>query len=390
MSATLHTDRSLAYLRTGKDARAQRLLVLCHGVGGNETNLLSLAANAPHDTAAVLVRGPLTLGPSQYGWFQVAFGPDGPRPNLDEAERSRRQLTAFVADLQADMGMDAARTVIAGFSQGGIISASVALTRPDLVAGFGVLAGRILPELEPQLADRAALANLRGFIGHGRDDTKLPVEWARRADAWLTRLGIPHDMHLYPGDHGIPSNMATDFLAWSDAVSPAPEPALLWLGGEDTRIVGGAAGELGRRLAPGVDRLRREYFNVHASMALAMENAIAAIEDDLATVSRELHAITLSSSDPLVGDIAGAAGLGAEAESITRDAVEHVFTRLSRVTSGRPAVSEGLPEDPAFAPGLLLVRELMHHLDIDRLHLGVHGRNAIHAATAPPSPGALP
>ncbi len=56
------------------------------------------------------------------------------------------------------------RTVVAGFSQGGIMSASVALTRPEAVGGFGILAGRILPELEPAIADPAALRHLRAFI----------------------------------------------------------------------------------------------------------------------------------------------------------------------------------------------------------------------------------
>jgi phospholipase/carboxylesterase len=111
-----------------------------------------------------------------------------------------------------------ANTVVAGFSQGGIMSASVGLTRPDLLAGFGVLAGRILPELEPHLAGGEALARLHAFIGHGRDDTKLPVEWAHRSDAWLTRLGVPHETRLYPGDHGISPAMQEDFLGWFKSV----------------------------------------------------------------------------------------------------------------------------------------------------------------------------
>lgn len=52
------------------------------------------------------------------------------------------------------------------------MSASIGLTRPGALAGFGILAGRILPELAPQIAERAALGRLRAFIGHGRDETK--------------------------------------------------------------------------------------------------------------------------------------------------------------------------------------------------------------------------
>jgi len=213
------TDHSLVFRVRAPTPPPRRLLVLGHGVGGNETNLLPFAAHVPPDTTVVLPRAPRTLGAGQYAWFQVAFGPQGPRPDLPAAEDSRQRLAAFIAELQADYDVPPDRTVVAGFSQGGIMSASVGLTRPGLVAGFGVLAGRILPELEPRLADRAALAHVQGFIGHGRDDTKLPVDWAHRADAWLTRLGVAHETRLYPGDHGIAPAMRDDFLQWFERVT---------------------------------------------------------------------------------------------------------------------------------------------------------------------------
>lgn len=213
--SSLHGDGSLAFRIAGAvPATPRRLLLLAHGVGGNETNLAALAERAADDTLVVLPRAPLDLGAGQYAWFPVSFGPQGPRPDLAAAERSRQRLAAFIAELQAEFELSPSRTVVAGFSQGGILSASIGLTRPDLVAGFGVLAGRILPELEPQLAPREALSRTEAFIGHGRDDTKLSVDWAHRAEAWLIQLGIPHETRLYPGDHGIPPAMQDDFFAW--------------------------------------------------------------------------------------------------------------------------------------------------------------------------------
>lgn len=214
MSMALQNGRSLSYRVAAAPAAPRRLLILCHGVGGNERNLAALATRLPADTAVVLARAPLTLGPDQFAWFPVVFGPQGPRPDLAAAEASRQRLSQFVAEMQAIYGVAPEGAVLAGFSQGGIMSASVALTRPELVAGFGVLAGRILPELEPQLADREALGRIQAFIGHGRDDTKLAVDWAHRADIWLTQLGVPHEMRLYAGDHGIPPSMQEDFLDW--------------------------------------------------------------------------------------------------------------------------------------------------------------------------------
>nr|WP_272939574.1 hypothetical protein [Cupriavidus necator] len=120
------------------------------------------------------------------------------------------------------------RTAVAGFSQGGILSASVALTAPESVAGSAVFAGRILPEIEPALASPQQLRRLHGLVTHGLDDTKLPVTWAQRADAWLVQLGVPHATRLYPGDHGISQQMARDFLDCSrPCFRPLPAASLL-------------------------------------------------------------------------------------------------------------------------------------------------------------------
>jgi phospholipase/carboxylesterase len=195
-------------------AKPAALLVLLHGVGGNEGNLAELGAQARGDTLVVLPRGPITMGPEAFGWFRVAFTGNGPRIEAGEADASRRALIAFIQQLQQAHGIEPARTTIAGFSQGGILSASVALTAPERVGAFAVLAGRILPELEPQLAEPRHLSALRGYIAHGRFDDKLPVDWAHRADAWLTRLGVAHETKLYPVGHALDAAMCVDFLAW--------------------------------------------------------------------------------------------------------------------------------------------------------------------------------
>jgi phospholipase/carboxylesterase len=213
----LQTDAAsgLSYrVRLPQPERPTRCLILLHGVGSNETHLLDLATGVDPATLVVLVRGPLQLGVQQYAWFRVAFTANGPQIVPEEAESSRQALVRLVQALQQRHGVATANTVIAGFSQGGIMSASVALSAPQCVSGFGLLSGRILPELEPHLASRERLAGLRAFIAHGRHDSKLPVHWAERSDAWLTELGVPHTLRLYPVDHGISADMQAEFVAW--------------------------------------------------------------------------------------------------------------------------------------------------------------------------------
>ncbi len=200
-------------------ANPKALMVLLHGVGGCETNLVDLAAAMSSDTLVVMPRGPITLGAGQYGWFRVNFTAAGPVVVETEAEQSRQTLLRFVQQLQSVYDIAPQKTVIAGFSQGGILSASVALSAPELAAGFGVLSGRILPELKPHIADKAQLANLRAFIGHGEYDSKLPVIWAQRSDQLLSDLGVAHLTRLYPIDHRISAEMQADFLSWLQSIT---------------------------------------------------------------------------------------------------------------------------------------------------------------------------
>ena len=215
----------IAYrVREGGTVRPTALLVLLHGVGGNETNLADIAARVAPDTLVVLARSRLTLGPGQFAWFRVTFTAAGPQIVASEADESRLLLISFIQNLQALHGIDPERTVVAGFSQGGILSASVSLTSPETVQGFAVLAGRILPELEPHLAAPERLRGLRALISHGRDDDKLPVSWAERAHAWLDQLEIPNELRLYPGRHGISEPMANDFASWAGACLSPEKP----------------------------------------------------------------------------------------------------------------------------------------------------------------------
>ncbi|MCB1909696.1 MAG: hypothetical protein KDH15_20240 [Rhodocyclaceae bacterium] len=352
------------------------LLVLLHGVGGNESNLAELAAGVEPGTLVVMPRGPLELGRGQYAWFNVAFTPSGPKIAADEAEASRVALIRFVEDLQAAHGIAPERTVVAGFSQGGILSASVALSAPQRVRGFAVLCGRILPELEAALAPPGRLGRLHGWIAHGREDTTLPVAWAHRADDWLERLGIPHQLRLYPGGHGLSAPMADDFLAWHRSlVAPRP-PARLTTGGEHALLLDAAASDGPLRIAPGTDRLLREHFTTRVPLGVAMEAAIMAIEDELALVPASVRGIDIVSDSAWSRVIAETAGIHAEAASISRDAVEHVFSRQAAVAEGRPIAAEGLPDDPRFVAELLVLREIMHHLDIPFIQLGERGNSA--------------
>ena len=91
---------------------------------------------------------------------------------------------------------------------------------------------------------------------------------------------------------------------------------------------------------------------------LELENAIAAIEDEIARAAGSLGADgVVATAEETVRDIALAAGIAPGEEMIlTIDAVERTFERLTR--------PPGIAADRRFAATLVILRELMHHLQI--------------------------
>ncbi|ASU40968.1 hypothetical protein hmeg3_23470 [Herbaspirillum sp. meg3] len=189
-------------------------LLLLHGVGSNETNLAGFAQAQDPRLTVILPRGPLAFGPNQHGWFNVNFTATGPVIDPAQAEASRNVLVSFIEGLPAAYGIAPGKVWIAGFSQGGIMSAGVGLTRPDKAAGFGILSGRILPEIAPLTAGDDALRKSSAYVSHGVQDNKLTVEYARNARRLLNEHQIPTVYREYTAGHELNAEMQGDFIAW--------------------------------------------------------------------------------------------------------------------------------------------------------------------------------
>lgn len=211
-------DLNLVYrLRTATGDAPRGLVILLHGVGSNEAAMAPLADFFPPDLSVALVRSPLTLGPDQYAYFRVNFTPNGPIIDSQAAESSRLALLNFLQALQAKLGIAPQKTIVAGFSQGGIMSASVALTAPETVGGFGILSGRILPEIAPLIAPREHLRQLAAWLSHGDHDAVLPASWADRSRSLLAELQIPTDEQRYAAGHELTPAIVSQFATWAEA-----------------------------------------------------------------------------------------------------------------------------------------------------------------------------
>ncbi|WP_238990861.1 hypothetical protein [Acidovorax sp. ST3] len=161
-----------------------------------------------------------------------------------------------------------------------------------------------------------------------------------------------------PGTWSSGLHLGVEQVTWAAGID-TPEPAVrlcLPLGGAHTA---------------------RQFFRGTIPTPLELENAIAAVEDEVHIAHRQLRGLLPPgqvwapwSADVALHDLATLASVPPGPHRVlTLDAMERLFNRLVAVSEGRPAAQEGLPDDPAFAGTLLVLRELMHHLPFASLVL---------------------
>jgi phospholipase/carboxylesterase len=207
MSSLVHQERPA-------DGDAEGLLVLHHGRGANEHDLIGLAdvLDPQRRLHVVTPGGPLRIPgwPGRH-WYVV---PRVGYPDPDTFAAAYSGLAAFHDGLWQRTGIEPGRTVLGGFSMGSVMSYALGLgaDRPQ-VAGILALSGFIPtvdgwePALEPH-------RDTRVFIAHGRSDNVIEVGFARRAKQLLETGGMDVEYHESDGAHHIDPGVVPAALSW--------------------------------------------------------------------------------------------------------------------------------------------------------------------------------
>lgn len=214
---------SLFVAQRASDGPPQGVLVLCHGRGTSEQDLLPLADELDPQRRLVVVapRAPLTLpGSPGYHWYRV---PRVGYPDPETFAGARAQLAQLHDAIWAQTGLGPEQTVLGGFSMGTVMSYTLGLDpeRPP-VAGILALSG-FIPTVggwEPASADRSGM---RVLIAHGRNDPVIDVGFARRARDLLSEAGLAVDYGESDAGHWIEASdvaRARTWLAATLAVGP--------------------------------------------------------------------------------------------------------------------------------------------------------------------------
>ena len=200
-------------LATSNTSVQQPLLVLLHGYGSNEADLMNLAAYIDPSIHVVSVRAPRSLGPESHAWFALDFTPSGIMWNREEADASLQMLASAIGTIVNETDAAPDRVILGGFSQGAIMALALGLTRPALVRGIAALSGHV-PAVAPTDIAIDQLHHMPVFVSHGITDQVLPIQDGRDLRNWLTALPVSLSYHEYDMAHEISGETLRDALAW--------------------------------------------------------------------------------------------------------------------------------------------------------------------------------
>ena len=178
-------------------------VVLLHGRGSNEEDLLQLSREFPDYLHVVSLRAPDPLQ-GGYTWYELDLSAGGlheSQPHTEQFERSRELVRTSIAAAIDEYGLDAERIGLLGFSQGAITSLSLLLEDPDDYAWVVALHGYLAEEhasLEPE-----GIAGKPVFVGGGSMDQIIPSFRVERAAERLEELGADVTAQTYEAPHGV-------------------------------------------------------------------------------------------------------------------------------------------------------------------------------------------
>jgi phospholipase/carboxylesterase len=169
-----------------------RPLLLLHGTGGDETDLVPLGRAVAPGVALLSPRGKVLENGMPRFFRRLAEGV------FDEADVRARahELAGFVAAAREHYRL--AAPIALGYSNGANIAAAMMLLRPEVLAG-GILLRAMTPLANVE-AD-GTLAGKRVLIVSGQRDPIAAPANAARLEAMLARAGAAVDHEVMPGGH---------------------------------------------------------------------------------------------------------------------------------------------------------------------------------------------
>jgi phospholipase/carboxylesterase len=155
-------------------------------------------------------------GMQMRAWYDLKSMDFGSRADLAGVLESVEQVTQLI-EAEMAAGIPANKILLAGFSQGGVITYHLGCRFPHTLAGMLCLSTYMA---EPQLlAEQKSDAGLKTpiFAAHGTHDDVVPMKMGEAAFHSAQQNGFDATWHTYPMQHNVHSQEIHDLSQWLQA-----------------------------------------------------------------------------------------------------------------------------------------------------------------------------
>jgi phospholipase/carboxylesterase len=204
----------------GQDRAPSPAVVVLHGRGADERDLLPVAQRFPDDLFVLSLRAPDRLM-GGYTWYDLDLsggGLESSQPNSKEFARSRELVRESIERAIESYELDPDRIGVVGFSQGAITSLALLLDSPKKYAWVAGLHGYLAASHTDR--EPAGIEDKPVFLAGGTADEVIPAGRVERAAKRLEEIGCTVTHGTYGSAHGIGPDELDDLLAWVDRRAP--------------------------------------------------------------------------------------------------------------------------------------------------------------------------
>ncbi|MGD1044856.1 MAG: alpha/beta fold hydrolase [Bacteroidota bacterium] len=195
---------------SSNEAGPHPTLILLHGRGTDENDLLGLTSSFDPRLLVVSIRAPYKFPYGGYTWFDLD---EQNGVNTDQLIEGCDALIRCLDDIQQKHSVDLKRIFLFGFSMGAMISLTVSLSHPHRFKGVVAHSG-LLPQEEKLKYRWSDLDGISFFIAHGTYDPIVPVEMSKQAHRRLMDAKADVLYREYPIQHTISEESLIDAAAW--------------------------------------------------------------------------------------------------------------------------------------------------------------------------------
>lgn len=208
------SERDLGFVHNFIPGETGATLLLLHGTGGNEDDLVPLGQELAPGVAILSPRGKILEHGAPRFFRRLA---EGVFDHEDLVFRTH-ELAQFVNDAANEYGFDRTKLVAAGYSNGANIAASLMLMYPALLRA-AVLFRAMVP-FEPE--ETPDLSGVPVFLAAGRMDSMIPPDNTERLAEILTEAGADLDLRWRDIGHPLSYEEVAEAKEWLAGVLSRP------------------------------------------------------------------------------------------------------------------------------------------------------------------------